>query len=119
MTETKSLSELPCICPKCGQTAVRSEGKYGRRDECCGLWSWKGKPLVDRETHKARILAHEAFDRLWKKGSGRRMNRGQAYRWLQEALGWKECPHMATMSAEDATKVIRLASEKWRGINRG
>lgn len=116
MTESKSLSELPCICPKCGQTAVRSEGKYGRRDECCGLWSWKGKPLVDRETHKARILAHEAFDRLWK---SRHMKRGQAYAWLKKAMGWTEQPHMAEMSPEDASTVVRLASEKWREINRG
>jgi zinc-finger-containing domain len=110
----QSFSELPCICPKCGGVAKQSKGAYGRKDECCGLWSWKGKPLVDRETHKARILAHESFDRLWK---SKRMKRGQAYAWLKKALGWEIQPHMAEMRREDAETVRRLADAEWARMN--
>lgn len=110
-----ALEDLPCICPKCGSLAKKSQGQYGRKDECCGLWSWKGKPLVDRETHRARVMAHDAFDRLWK---SKKMKRGQAYAWLKRALGWTEQPHMAEMCAEDARKVVRLSCEYWRELNR-
>ena len=76
---------------------------YGVRDKCCGLWSWGGKPLVDRETHQARKAAHKAFDPLWKKEG---LDRGVAYSLLAEHLGISvdEC-HMASMDSETARRV--------------
>lgn len=56
------------ICPICGERAVRSMTRYGRRHDCCGLWSWGNKPLADAETHAARSEAHRVFDVIWKSG---------------------------------------------------
>lgn len=42
------------ICPSCGQPAKERMTRYGVRHDCCGLWSWGGKPLVDAATHAAR-----------------------------------------------------------------
>jgi zinc-finger-containing domain len=94
------------ICPLCGAMARLSEGRWGLKAEHCGLWSWNGKPLVSRETHMARILAHDAFDRLWK---SREMSRGEAYRRLQivMGLGQAEC-HISLMSADLAARVRLL-----------
>ena len=71
------------ICPKCGREAKEQQTKYGLRSRCCDLWSWDGKPLVSRETHAARQMAHKAFDALWK---SKRMSRKEAYRRLAYEL---------------------------------
>ncbi|MBZ9943468.1 DUF3268 family zinc-finger domain-containing protein [Mesorhizobium sp. BR1-1-13] len=91
------------MCPICRQPAERTETRYGPRNDCCGLWSWGDKQLVDAETHAARKAAHDAFDPLWKTGT---MTRTRAYRELRRALGISErsC-HMAKMSKEMALKV--------------
>ena len=44
----------PPICPRCGCGAAKHETRYGPRHECCGLWSWGGKPLADANTHEVR-----------------------------------------------------------------
>lgn len=94
------------ICPLCGGTVTMSKGAYGMKAECCGLWSWNGKPLVGRTTHKARIFAHEEFDQLWKSG---RLSRGECYRRLQVETGLSkdEC-HIALMTAEQALRVVKI-----------
>lgn len=94
------------ICPTCGHPAKMSEGRFGMKAECCGLWSWGGKALVSRETHAARIQAHEAFDALWKSG---RISRTEAYGKLAELMGMTrdEC-HMSLMTAAQAGRVKRL-----------
>lgn len=81
--------------------------RYGTRNSCCGLWSWGGAPLVDRDTHEARKAAHAAFDTIWKDGL---MSRSGAYRALQRKLGLTadQC-HMKLMSAEMARKVPQAA----------
>jgi len=90
-------------CPLCGQNAARQQTQYGVRNDCCGLWSWGDKPLVDRETHEARKAAHAAFDPLWKGGT---MTRAAAYEALRAVTGLnaKNC-HMAKMSKERAARV--------------
>lgn len=95
------------ICPTCNQPARQSETKYGIRHDCCGLWSWEGKPLVDRETHEARKSAHASFDELWQGGL---FKRGVAYRLLAVAMNMssKDC-HISMMSKEDARRVVDLA----------
>jgi hypothetical protein len=106
----QSRSAAP-ICPCCGGIATLSAGKYGVKAECCGLWSWGLKPLVDRDTHVARIKAHEAFDQIWKSGA---MHRSDAYARLAEAMGMTkdEC-HIALMTAEQARQVRALVVSGW------
>jgi hypothetical protein len=94
------------VCPACGNTAALSAGKYGIKASCCGLWSWGYKPLVDRDTHIARINAHAAFDALWKGGA---LSRGECYRRLQIAMGMNEAEcHIAQMSAAAARRVVEI-----------
>ncbi len=98
-------SAIPPVCPNCGRFATQRETEYGIRSQCCGLWSWDGKPLVDAGTHKARQSAHAAFDPLWR-GSAATMGRTEAYRWLRRALGLDYVPHMADM-VESENKTVR------------
>lgn len=103
------------ICPVCGERAKRSETRFGRRHDCCGLWSWGNKPLADAETHAARQAAHAAFDVLWLSG---RLRRGEAYRALSWATGWAEqdC-HMMHMPKERAVLVPPAVRKIWSVIN--
>ncbi len=81
-------------CPECGKPMVLRDSKYGLFYGCTGFPDCKashgahkdGKPLgtpADKETKKARIRAHDAFDQLWK---DKHMSRGEAYVWMQEAM---------------------------------
>lgn len=94
------------VCPVCGNLAKLSAGKFGTRAACCGLWSWNLKPLVGRETHAARIQAHEVFDRLWKSGT---LSRSEAYRRLRKAMALSadDC-HIALMSEAQARRVAEI-----------
>lgn len=97
------------ICPRCGREAVESTSQYGKRHDCCGLWSYQCKPLVDRWTHQARINAHNAFDVIWKSGL---MTRSEAYAWLAEKLGVEEdYAHMSGMTQERAERVQQICYE--------
>lgn len=97
------------VCPTCGNRATLLDDRFNRKYGCCGLWSWGGKPLVDAETHRARQAAHEAFDRIWKKGV---MSRSAAYAELANRLGVPEPEaHMSVMSAETARRVPPIAQE--------
>lgn len=83
------------ICPKCGSEAIEVQSRWGKKHVCCDLWSYGGKPLVDRATHQARIAAHAAFDPLWNRHG---FARSEAYRLLAEELNipGEEC-HMGSM----------------------
>lgn len=94
---------VPPVCPQCGRFAKQAETRYGLRSQCCGLWSWDGRPLVDEGTHRARQAAHAAFDPIWQQ---RRMSRTAAYKWLRKALGLDYVPHMADMDALTAARVV-------------
>ncbi len=94
---------LPPVCPKCRKMAEQKETGHGIRSECCGLWSWDGKPLVSAETHLARQRAHAAFDPLWKSG---KMTRSGAYRWLQCLVGVGQSPHIGDMDVLTATRIV-------------
>jgi len=98
------------FCPECGKIAVSVETKYGLKNHCkkCDLWSWgNNSPLVNAKTHRARIDAHYAFDKIWQ---SRFMTRSMAYEWLAKSLGIssKEC-HMKKMNFEMANKVILVS----------
>lgn len=53
-------------CPKCGRLAKERRTRYGIRSECCDLWSWDRKPLVDEATHKARKEVFVMLDKMSK-----------------------------------------------------
>ncbi len=92
------------ICPKCGREAKEQQTKYGLRSWCCDLWSWEGKPLVDRETHLARQYAHEAFDELWK---SKRLSRKEAYRRLAfELCLTREETHISQFDIRNCLRTI-------------
>lgn len=95
------------LCPSCGNEARASITRFGRRHDCCGLWSWDGAPLVDADTHEARKRAHEAFDEIWKGGL---TTRAAAYKTLAEKLNiqHKDC-HIKLMSADIASRVPEVA----------
>jgi hypothetical protein len=90
--------------------------KWGVRNDCCGLWSWGEKPLVDAATHEARKAAHEAFDPLWKDGH---MSRAQAYAELRRVTGLNEknC-HMSRMDKGRAERVIPAVQQIFEGLHR-
>lgn len=75
----------------------------GPKHVCCALWSWGGKPLVNKQTHIARIVAHDALDPLWKEG---RLTRTEAYRMLAKEM---EIPrdrcHIGDMNLDQLQKV--------------
>lgn len=102
-----AFSNVPPVCPVCGRFARQTQTQYGLRSQCCGLWSWDGKPLVDEATHRARNAAHTAFDKLWQRGH---MKRSRAYKWLQHNLQMKEEPHMATMDVVQCTRVVAVVT---------
>ena len=94
---------MTVTCPKCQQPARTVITSYGQRSSCCGLWSWDGAPLVDADTHNARMAAHRAFDSLWQRHG---FSRSEAYRLLATRLGIppRRC-HMKQMDAATARRV--------------
>jgi hypothetical protein len=66
-----------------------------------------GSPLgepADIRTKKARIEAHDAFDRLWRHGP---LTRSGAYRWMAEILGIsKKAAHIGKLSHDSCTKLV-------------
>lgn len=93
-------------CPTCGNAAALALGRFGIKASCCGLWSWGGKPLVDRATHAGRIQAHAVFDALWKSG---KMARSVAYARLADLMSMtrEEC-HISLMDPVQAGRVVTL-----------
>lgn len=60
--------------------------------------------LADPELRKKRILAHQAFDQIWKQGI---MSRNQAYRWLADKFSLPlEHTHIAQFGAYLCEQVI-------------
>lgn len=90
-------------CPECQHEAPSFQTAFGIRHQCCGLWSWGGKPLVDQSTHDARKAAHVAFDELWINGP---LTRAEAYRHLAAELRLDETScHMSAMDHATAKRV--------------
>lgn len=76
-------------CPTHGHYLTPQMTKYGLRWGCltesCSVvwWGKENTTPADRDTRVARMLAHNAFDRLWQKGH---MTQGEAYEWLQQTF---------------------------------
>ena len=70
-----------------------------------------GKP-GNKATRAARQVAHQWFDKLWKKDPGderRVMGRTTAYAWMREALGMtKEEAHIANFDAPTCERLVEL-----------
>lgn len=99
------------ICPRCGHPAEEKMTQYGSRHECCGLWSWGGKPLFDRATHEARKRAHAALDPVWKLGIE---TRGKVYRCLANEMRMSRAAcHISLMTAAQANVVPKIVERKW------
>jgi len=98
------MQDLKVVCQECGGDAVPTQTRFGVRHDCCGLWSWGGKPLTDRATHEARRRAHESFDRIW---VGSHLSRTKAYRGLSEHLEMapRDC-HISLFDVDTCQKVI-------------
>lgn len=96
------------ICPKCGEPATKADTHYGPKYLHCGLWAWGPHPLADAATHRARQLAHAAFDPIWQTGLTSRNN---AYKMLAQGLGieGREC-HMKLMLEPTARRVPAVAA---------
>jgi hypothetical protein len=80
-----------------------------------------GRPMGipgDKDTKKARILAHRIFDRLWKAEDGHepRMTRAQAYAWMQKALKLSSGDaHIARFSVAQCNALIAAVKKKYPG----
>lgn len=58
----------------------------------------------------ARIMAHDAFDALWKSGE---MTRTEAYRWLAKSMDLpSSAAHMEQFDVEQCQQVARLVAER-------
>lgn len=110
-------------CPECGSPmALRTTFKFpydngkprrfwgcSRYPECKGVHGAHpdGRPLGipgDGPTKAARMVAHDAFDSLWKSGE---MTRKQAYRAMQVALGMTEDQaHIGKFDAATCDRVV-------------
>lgn len=67
-----------------------------------------GKP-ADAKTRKARITAHEAFDRIWRT---KRMTRDRAYVWMRHELGLsKEECHIGSFDVATCKKLVQKVRE--------
>lgn len=86
-------------CPECGAPlALIVDPKQSRPFYGCCTWRRTGCPgshtahpdgspvgiPANEETKKARRRAHVVFDRMWR---GMGMERDDAYRWMQKAMG--------------------------------
>ena len=102
-------------CPECGGAMTLKGGRFGTfygclADGCRGSHGAHpdGRPVgvpADARTKRARISAHDAFDRLWKHG---RMSRSQSYAWMSDALGMS--PDEAHIGKFDVDSCKRLES---------
>lgn len=122
-----TVCKYPCLCG--GKMTLR-DSEYGLYYGCAnfpncggkvGAHQDSGEPLgtpADDETKKARIEAHEWFDRLWaREGKISKdfipMRRGQAYAWLRNRMGLDrdEC-HIGLFNKEQCAEVVRLSKSK-------
>lgn len=70
----------------------------------------------NRDSAKARVAAHAAFDRLWKSHRLTRMKRQEAYAWLGEVMGLPApLRHIALLDEAQCRRLIALVKEKLDG----
>lgn len=112
-------------CPTHGCTMVPSTTSYGIRYSCpasgCDVVCWDGETATpaDLATRQMRMIAHAAFDEIWKSGQVKRQD---AYNRLSEHL---ELPlkltHIGMFEMDTLRRVVSFADklplvllkEKW------
>lgn len=106
-------------CPYCGNAAAKGSSPWGTKYECVpcdarvGCHTGTDKPLgtlANAELRAARMLAHGAFDVLWKELG---MKRVKAYAWLGRQLGVnKHRCHIAMFTVEECREVVRVCNAR-------
>lgn len=118
---------MEVVCPYCECKALLVTGKHLYRNieylwkkkfwvcsECdahVGCHSGTARPLgslANRELRQARMKAHAVFDPIWRRG---KMRRGQAYRWLEEKLGFGPV-HIGESDLETCRKIVEVCNEQ-------
>lgn len=122
-------------CPYCGKTAElrKSRDVYPSCRQDYGLfWVCPGDcdayvgthsnsknhaplgRLADPELRKWKMLAHKAFDPLWKDDDNPRhmgFDRQQAYDWLTNQMGRTKQVHIGYCDVSDCRKIVEICSE--------
>lgn len=126
---TKPGNKHQVDCPECGRRMVlRVTRKFTYKDGsprkfygCPGWPACKGthgcdkdgKPYGkpgDEKTKRARMDAHEVFDRLWK---DKHMSRDDAYEWMQAVMNMTESEaHIGNFDVSQCARLRELAEEK-------
>lgn len=120
-------------CPECGKKMVLKKSKYGPFYGCVDYPNCRathgadrdtGDPLgvpVNQATRAYRMLAHDAFDKLW---DNKTVKRSFAYLWLSTSLGVdaNKC-HIGQFDIEQCKRVIEICEgttiEDIRKSNKG
>jgi ssDNA-binding Zn-finger/Zn-ribbon topoisomerase 1 len=112
-------------CPECGAAMVLKPSRF-KPFFGCSRWPETGCPgshgahpdgspmgvPANGATKRARVRAHEAFDRMWKSGH---MTRKEAYRWMQLALGMtRDEAHIGKYSEAECEQLIALVEASTR-----
>lgn|GEM_PF-1633466 len=118
MTEPRPIGTvLEHPCPDCGGEMVLRTSRYGLFYGCKAFPKCQathgahkdGRPLgipADSDTKRARITAHNVFDRIWK---DKYMRRGDAYAWMAEQMGMeKDEAHIGRFDMEQCEKLIAI-----------
>jgi hypothetical protein len=111
----KAMQDYELCCPDCGDSMALMKdrnfvGYRCRSLDCRGSHASHpdGSPVgtpADARTRKARTLAHEAFDRVWRT---KKMTRGRAYAWMRNELGMteEEC-HIGSFDVETCRRLVQ------------
>lgn len=121
---------MKIICQYCNKQAKLHTGEklYPHRPDLYHLRFWMCEPcgayvgthknnsntplgrLANAELRRLKVLAHEAFDPLWKKGN---MSRTSAYIWLSMKLkiDKEEC-HIGMFDEKICKKVIEICTKE-------
>ncbi len=115
------------ICPYCSCKSVLVDSTviYGKDYNCMMYWckpcdayvschrnstESKGR-LANKQLRQLKILAHNNFDKIWKKD---KMNRTDAYKWLSEHLNLPgEYTHIGMFNEKTCIEVIKASKKKF------
>lgn len=117
----KAVEDHELKCPDCDSSMALMKDRHGIRYRCRDLDCRgahgahpDGKPFgipADAETRRARIEAHDAFDRIWK---SKKMDRGRAYIWLRQEMQVDEVgSHIGQFDVTMCKKLVATVRNCW------